>query len=225
MVCAVIVCAGSSSRMGQNKMGMLLGDKTVWETTISVFDSCPCIDEIVAVCSESIIRSVEKSKSKYKKLRCAVLGSDTRQKSVAAGISAISKGCTYVAIHDGARPIVSHDVILRTLGEAEKYGACVPCVPVKDTVKIATDDGFVKNTPDRNTLLSCQTPQIFSFDVYIQSAKKTLGCGEEFTDDSGMVEYAGFPVRVCMGDYENIKITTPEDMLTAERIMDGRTSL
>ena len=222
MVSVVIVCAGNATRMGQNKMEIILEKKPVWEHTLAAFDNCDCIDEIVMVATQSLCPALEQAKKKYKKLSRVVQGGDSRQASVANGIEALSAHCQYVGVHDGARPFVTHGLIRRAVADAQQYGACVPGVSVKDTIKVVGPGGLIENTPDRNHLVACQTPQVFAMDIYTNALAVAQETGMAFTDDAGMVEAAGFPVHVCQGDDENIKLTTPGDVRLGLDILKRR---
>ncbi len=219
-VTAILAAAGSSTRMGFDKLSYNLGEHTVLEQSLLAFDSCPQIDEIVLVAGKNAWEQAEKAAAICKKPVQLVPGGATRAESVKAGVCA-AKG-ELIAIHDAARPFVSQAVIQDVLLEAEKYGAAAPAVPVKDTIKCATCGNGkvvpaqceVAQTPDRNTLYAVQTPQCFYRDAYLQ-ALETLP--EEkarlVTDDCSLFELVDRPVRLVPGDYANLKITTKEDLL------------
>lgn len=219
-VTAILAAAGSSTRMGFDKLSFDLGGHTVLEQSLLAFDCCPEIDEIVLVAGKSAWEQAEKAVSCCKKAVRLVPGGATRAESVKAGVCA-AKG-DFVAIHDAARPFVSQDIIRATLAAARKCGAAAPAVPVKDTIKCATcGDGkvvpqqcIVEQTPDRNTLYAVQTPQCFNRNAYLDALNHLP---EEkarlVTDDCSLFELTGKTVQLVPGDYANLKITTKEDLL------------
>ena len=155
-------------------------------------------------------------------MRTVVKGGATRQQSVRAGVEALPAECSYIAIHDGARPLVTGEVFSRCLESARLHGAAAAAVPVKDTIKQAGPGGRVAGTPDRSCLWAVQTPQIFRRGLYRQAAEQAAEHGLDFTDDCQLVERLGCPVRLWEADYANIKITTPEDVAFAEGILRQR---
>ena len=141
-------------------------------------------------------------------------GGERRQDSVVAGLSHLSH-CDWVVIHDGARPLVTLDLIDRGLEAATETGAAVAAVPVTDTIKVAGDDGFVQGTPPRRNLWAVQTPQVFRFDIIAEAYRQTK---YEVTDDARLVEQLGYRVKLYMGSYDNIKVTTTNDLALAELV-------
>jgi 2-C-methyl-D-erythritol 4-phosphate cytidylyltransferase len=142
-------------------------------------------------------------------------GGDERQQSVAVGLGRI-KDCQWVVIHDGARPLVTEDLIKNGLEAAKESGAAVAAVPVTDTIKLADDNGFVMGTPPRKSLWAVQTPQVFRFDIITEAHQKAQGMA---TDDASLVERLGYRVKLYMGSYDNIKITTPSDLTLTEILL------
>ena len=217
-VSAVIVCAGNSSRMGGvNKQFLNIKGVPVVARSISAYQKSSLIDEIIIVTREEdkaeILNIVNKhALTKVKKLVC---GGATRQQSVLNGVSACSDCTDFVAIHDGARPLVDANTIERTVKEAFSVGAAAAGVKVKDTVKTVDENGIILNTPDRSFLRFVQTPQVFSRRLYLD-AVKSAEKGVEYTDDCMLIEAYGHSVKIVDGSYKNIKITTPEDIITAE---------
>ncbi len=213
-VSAVIVSAGNSTRMGGvNKQFLEINNIPVIAYTISVFEKTESIDEIVIVTRENDIEDVKMLVDKYgfKKVSAVVAGGETRQLSVYNGVMNTSKNADYVAIHDGARPLVTEKVILDTLKCAVMFGAAATGVKVKDTVKQVNDSNDIVATPDRNYLRFIQTPQIFLKSLYVD-AVNSVENSKDFTDDCMLIEAYGKTVKFVDGDYENIKITTPEDV-------------
>lgn len=218
---AVILGAGNGTRMEMKKSKMLLeiGGKTVIERSVNAFLDLPEIDEIIVVCRECDVD--EFSKLITDERVTFVIGGDTRQQSVKNAVENID-GCDYLIIHDGARPLVTQQVILQTLDEAVLSGAAATGVRVKDTIKVVDDDLLITDTPNRNTLVSIQMPQIFKFDLYKKAMEKANFENRDFTDDCCLIENLGKKVYTVLGDYNNIKITTQSDISLAESILKVR---
>lgn len=222
-VSAVIVCAGNSSRMGGvNKQFLNIKGVPVVARSISAFEHSPLIDEIIIVARDEDKEEIQNiiCKCAFSKVKNCVSGGVTRQQSVLNGVSACSERSDFVAIHDGARPLVDADTIERTVKEAFSVGAAAAGVRVKDTVKAVDENGIILNTPNRSFLRLVQTPQVFSRQLYldaVESAEK----GVEYTDDCMLIEAYGHSVKIVNGSYRNIKITTPEDIITAEGFLAG----
>ena len=220
-VSAVIVSAGNSTRMGGiNKQFLEINDIPVIAHTINAFDNLDVINEIVVVTRECDIDYVVSLIEKYnfKKVSSVVPGGETRQLSVYNGVINTSDSADYVAIHDGARPLVSDKVIVNTLNNAFEYDAAATGVKVKDTVKVVDDNDNIVDTPDRSYMRFIQTPQIFKKSLYID-AVNSVENSKNFTDDCMLIEAYGEKVKFVDGDYENIKITTPEDVELAENFI------
>lgn len=222
---AIILGAGNSTRMKADKSKLLLkaGGMTVIERTVKTFSEIPVIDEIIVVCRESDLDSFEEVLGSYDVSYC--FGGNTRQESVFNAVETIDDDCEYVIIHDGARPLITEDEILKTIDKAYEYGAAAVGVPVKDTIKVVDDDNIIVDTPDRSTLVSIRTPQIFKFDLYKKALELAKSQKKDFTDDCALIENYGEKVCAVTGDYGNIKITTPEDIAVAESILIARGEL
>lgn len=217
-VSAVIVSAGSSSRMGGiNKQLLNICDMPVIAHSIKAFSECDLIDEIVVVTRKSDIININEVISKYdlKKVKSVVVGGETRQISVLNGVEETSENADFIAIHDGARPLVTEKVIFDTLTCAFDCGAATTGVKVIDTIKCVDNDEKIISTPDRTVLRAVQTPQIFDKKLYL-NAVKNVANSKDFTDDCKLIEAYGKSVKIVDGDYENIKITTPNDIVVAE---------
>jgi len=214
------VAAGRSERLGEDKMFALLAGKPVLERTAAVFESSSLIDEIVIVLSEhNIDRGRElRDKAGWQKVTAICTGGARRQDSVAAGLKEL-KSCQWVVIHDGARPLVTQKLIEDGLEAALESGAAACAVPLRDTVKMVGEDGFVIGTPPRERLWAAQTPQVFASDIINEAYKQAE---YDATDDAALVERAGGRVKLCSGSYENIKITTPEDLALAGLLWQRR---
>lgn len=217
---AVIVAAGSGTRMGGiDKIMAPLGGEPVIVRTVRQFQESDVIREIVVVTRAELIVPIMDLCHTFSKLKAVVAGGDTRDLSVNQGLNALSGRCRLAAIHDGARPLVSWQVIDRAVRAANSYGAAAPAVPVKDTVKVV-EGGIVKETPKRSTLKAVQTPQVFDVDLLRGALKKARMDGTAITDDCSAVENMGMSVKIVEGDERNIKITTALDLKIAGLILE-----
>lgn len=219
----IIVCAGNSTRMqGVNKILLPLGKSTVIGNTMSRFQKCESVKEIVIVAREQDIPEIkaEADRQGITKLIACTTGGATRQESVIKGIRCISGDTEMIAVHDGARPLVRPEHIEKTIKDARVFGGATLGVPVKDTIKMV-DDGLITDTPPRNQLYITQTPQVFKRKLYFEAVDFSLEHGLDFTDDCQLVEAIGGKVCMTVGDYTNIKITTPEDICLAEVLLEG----
>jgi 2-C-methyl-D-erythritol 4-phosphate cytidylyltransferase len=212
---AVIVAAGESQRMGGvDKVMALLDGKPVLARTVDVFQNCDSIDQIVIVLSEQNLEAGKRlvAGEGWTKVTDVCRGGQRRQDSVVAGLSRL-KDCHWVVIHDGVRPLVTEDLISRGLTEAEETGAAVAAVPVTETIKVVDSGRIVHQTLLRQNLWAVQTPQVFGYHIIAEAYRKAEG---EATDDASLVEQMGYKVKLYMGAYDNIKITTPDDLVLAE---------
>lgn len=217
---AVIVAAGSASRMGGiDKVMAPLGGEPMIARTVRAFQECDAISEIVVVTREDLIVPIGRLTRDMSKVTAVVAGGASRQESVHLGLNALSDKVKLAAIHDGARPFVTWQLIDWVVRAANSYGAAAPAIPVKDTIKEV--QGFVvKNTPDRSALRAVQTPQVFDFDILRAALKKAKDDGAEVTDDCSAVERMGMSVKIVEGDERNIKITTPLDLKIGELLLE-----
>lgn len=215
---AVLVAAGSSTRMGFDKLSFDLGGETVLERSVRAFDECPEVDELVIVTGASG-ENAQRAAARCKKPVRLVKGGSTRAESARSGVAAAYG--RLVAVHDAARPFVSQSVIADTIAAAARCGAAAPAVPVKDTIKRARDS-LVEATLERSELFAVQTPQVFQVDLIKAALVKALEDGAALTDDCGAVERLGIGVSLTQGDYCNLKITTPEDLAVAEALFAWR---
>lgn len=217
---AVIVAAGSASRMGGiDKVMAPLGGTPMVARTAAAFQNCDAIAEIVIVTRPDLIRPISALCAGMDKVRAVVAGGSSRQESVWLGLNALSEDIQLAAIHDGARPLVSNLVIDRTVRAANSYGAAAPAVPVKDTIKVVKG-GLVEKTPDRATLQAVQTPQVFDFNLLRGALKKAEEEKAAVTDDCSAVERLGMKVKIVEGDERNLKVTTPMDLKIAEMLLE-----
>ena len=222
---AVVPAAGSSTRMGQDKLFLPLNGVPVLLHTLRALDACPRIHEIVVVTREEHLVPISQlcKDGAVEKVRKVVVGGATRSESVLAGLREVDTRAALIAIHDGARPLVSQRVLEEVLAAAAVCSAAAPSTPVKDTIK-AAHNGVIESTPDRSTLFAVQTPQVFDADLIRTALTRAVEEGVELTDDCGAVERLGIPVRLTAGEYINLKITTPEDAAVAEALLDWRDS-
>ncbi len=214
LACAAVVpAAGSSSRMkGTDKLFYEIRGVPVLARTLLKLQFCEYIDEIVIATREEMLGRVAELCEEYKieKVTKIVKGGESRLHSVLSGVRAVDKANKYVAVHDAARPFVTDEVIKKAIDAAVKTGAAAPAVPVKDTVKRAKDN-IVIETPNRDELFAIQTPQVFDKELLLGALGNAVENKIPVTDDCSAVEAVGMSVYLTEGDYNNIKITTPDD--------------
>lgn len=222
---AIVLAAGQGKRMGTKvqKQYLEIDGKPVLYYALKAFEDSELIDEVVLVVGEHQAEYCEKeivSKHELKKVKKIVQGGAERYNSVWNGLQETEEG--YVFIHDGARPFVTEEILQRAYDEVLLYKACVVGMPVKDTIKIADENGFADVTPDRNLLWQVQTPQVFKTSIIKEAYKKLMERDTiKVTDDAMVVEQMlGDKVKLVLGSYENIKITTPEDLKIAENFLE-----
>jgi len=221
---AVIVSAGLARRMGGiDKVLAPLGELPVLVHTIYAFQDCACVREIIVVAREDLVVEVGRLCKEYglSKVRKVIVGGQERIHSVQAGLRETDPEAGLIAIHDGARPLVPQEVIRDTVTRAALTGAAAPAIPITDTVK-RTEDGIVTETVDRSQLWAVQTPQVFEAGLIKGAVQKAIDDGELLTDDCGAVERLGMKVTLTSGSRENIKITTPLDLILGEAILQAR---
>jgi 2-C-methyl-D-erythritol 4-phosphate cytidylyltransferase len=215
---AIIAAAGESRRMdGVDKIFAPLGGKPALSYVLDAFEQCESISQIIVVVSKNNVAKYRQliAENKHSKPIGVCAGGKRRQDSVAAGLQKL-KDCDWVVIHDGARSLVNKELIERGLVAAKETGAAVAAVPVTDTIKIAGDDRIVLETPPRQNLWAVQTPQVFRYVLILKAYQKAKG---EVTDDATLVEALGGKVKLYMGAYDNIKITTKKDLMIAEALL------
>ena len=217
---AVIVAAGSASRMGGiDKVMAPLGGEPMIARTVRAFQDCDAVSEIVIVTRPDLILPITELCKGCSKVTAVVAGGNSRQESVGNGLNALSKDIKLAAIHDGARPLITWQLIDWVIRAATTYGAAAPAIPVKDTVK-TVEGGIVVNTPDRSKLRAVQTPQVFDIDLLKGALLKAQQDGAEVTDDCSAVERLGMKVKIVEGDEKNLKVTTPMDLKIAEMLLE-----
>lgn len=214
----ILVCAGNASRMnGINKILMPLGSSNVIGVCMQAFQNCPDVAEIIIVTKPESAQAIRETAASLQisKLTEITDGGATRQESVMQGLRLVSKSTDYIAVHDGARPLVKPEQIANVIQDARVFGGATLGVPVKDTIKMV-DDGLITDTPPRSSLWITQTPQVFRKRLYFEAVDFALEHHLNFTDDCQLIESIGGKICMTAGDYTNIKITTPEDRAIAE---------
>lgn len=226
-VVALVAAAGQGKRMGAqcNKQFLAIGDRPVLAWTLQVFQGCPMLDNIIVIASpgeEEYCRQEIVAKYNFNKVKQVITGGLERQDSIYNGLRALSNGAEIVVIHDGARPLVTLDLIDKSITEARNHGAAIVAVKVKDTIKLGDNQEMVDKTLNRSMLWQVQTPQTFKYSLIMEAYQNALNKGIAGTDDASLVEALGNPVKLINGSYENLKITTPEDLEIAEAILRKR---
>lgn len=220
----VVVAAGSSERMGGDKMLMTLGAKPVIIRTLMAFQKSPMVDDIVVVTKMEKITAIADMIKLYDitKVTQVISGGATRGESSLAGVSAVRRGAKLIAIHDGARPLVSQELIERVVKEANEHFSAVPVLPSTDTLKRVDSRGVIVEGVDRASVFRVQTPQVFDADIIKGALTKAVEKRLPITDDCSAVDMMGFSTYTVEGDAGNIKLTLPEDMVLAEAILKSR---
>ena len=223
---AIIPASGLGKRLSSDsdKAFTAIAGQPLSARTLAIFQECAEIDEVILV-----TRAAQVSRAKelacergFTKVKAVTAGGEVRQDSVRNGLAEMSSDSEIVVIHDGARPLVTHEIITSSIEAARADGAAIAAVPVIDTIKTSHDGRFVASTLDREKLYAVQTPQTFARDVITSAYERAYADGYYGTDDASLVERLGLPVRIVQGSYENIKITTPTDITIAEAIMESR---
>lgn len=223
---AVIVAAGKGTRMGEGavpKQMMLLHGLPVILHTLLAFEKSDYINEIIVVAREEELALYDRFKAEHglKKLVKAVKGGESRQESVLRGFAEVNSACRFVCIHDGARCLVTDKIIENVCHDAYLHGSAIASIPCTDTLK-KEKQGFIGETVDRSEMRAAQTPQVFDADIYRAVAYTAVKERKAVTDDASLAEAYGFKVRLSEGSPENIKITTPVDLIFAEAVLAAR---
>ena len=223
---AVIVAAGKGRRMGTeiSKQFLPLCGKEILAHTVEKFEKAACIRDIILVTGGDALQDVRQMAQEYgwKKIISVTEGGRERQDSVFLGLQQVPQDTEIVLIHDGVRPFVTEEILERSIAAAKETGGCVAGVPAKDTIKVCDAEGFAIATPDRSTLRAVQTPQVMEASLLKAALQSAIDAGVELTDDCSAVERLGKEVYLATGSRENIKITTPLDLLIAEAILRER---
>lgn len=224
---AVIVAAGAGRRMGTavSKQFLPLGGKEIMAHTVEKFEQAAAIRDIVLVTGQDSLQDVRDMAREYgwKKIAAVTAGGRERQDSVYNGLRQVSGDTEIVLIHDGVRPFVTEEIIEDSIRTAAEMGGCVAGVPAKDTIKVVNGEQIAIATPDRSTLWQIQTPQTFRKELILRAYEDAGAAGFIGTDDASLAERSGFPVKIIMGSYRNIKITTQEDLCIAAAFLKEET--
>lgn len=215
----VVVAAGSSRRMGFDKIFSILGGRPVMSYSLHTFQTCDIVKEIIVVVNEESFDAAGEICGQFTKVKKLVVGGARRIDSVINGALETDRCAKFIGVHDGARPLVTYKIIEDTAALAAKHGAAVPAISVNDTIKTADCDKMVTGTPARSEMFAIQTPQIFDGSILKGALKKAAEAGGEITDDSMAVEAIGMHVFLSEGSEENLKLTRPIDLITAEGIL------
>lgn len=221
---AVIVGAGRATRMGgQDKIFADLAGRPLLAYSLAAFEASRLIDFIVVVLHKQNLARGQAlvQEGRWRKVLGVRAGGERRQDSVWAGLAALP-ACDFVAVHDAARPLVTTDLIRRGVESAMAHGAAIAAMPVKDTIKQVNDAGLIVGTPRRDTLWAAQTPQIAARATLERAFAAADARGLTVTDEAGLLEAAGEPVMVFAGSYDNIKVTTPDDLIVAAALLEAR---
>jgi 2-C-methyl-D-erythritol 4-phosphate cytidylyltransferase len=227
-IVAIVVAAGTGSRMGAgiNKQFINIKDKPLLYYTLLAFESNSEIDEIVVTAKMEEIQYIKDSiiaKYRFHKIVDIIVGGKERQDSVYNALKSIKK-CDIVLIHDGARPFVTNQIIQDGIEYTRLYGAAACGVVPKDTVKCRDNEGFSKGTLNREELFNVQTPQCFNYKLIVEAHEKCHDNNMRVTDDTAVLEYLGHKIYLYQGSYDNIKVTTPEDLAIADRLVEKKTN-
>ena len=219
---AGIVAAGSASRLeGIAKALALLGGEPGIVQTVKAFQDCPAIGEIVIVTRQDLLEKIADLAAPYAKVKAVVIGGADRTQSVLCGLQALSEKVQLAAIHDGARPLITPELIVKTVSAADFHGAAAPAIAVKDTIK-NVQNHWVYGTPDRSSLRAVQTPQVFCLPDLLTALTQAIKDGAAITDDCSALERMGIPVYLVDGQESNLKITTPMDLKVAQLLWEER---
>ena len=220
MTSAIIVAAGSSQRMGFDKLLEYLGPRQVIAHALAAFEDCPDIDEIILITNDERFKAIERIEQEecFQKLTHIILGGAERHHSVWNGLKDLNPNSKYVAVHDGARPLITPAQITRCIEAAKIHGAAASAHPITDTVKRADDSQQVADPVDRDNLWAMETPQVFDSKLLIEAYEKVLESGSLVTDEVSAIEHIGHRIQLVPNETPNPKITFPEDLKTAEKL-------
>ena len=220
-IVALIAAAGKGRRMNSriSKSFIPVSGKPILAYTIDIFEKCKSIDKIYLIVSPEEKEICHKNvilRYKFSKVQELVDGGDTRQDSIYNGLKALDKDTDIIVIHDGVRPLVEETIIQDSIEEAQKYGAAIAAIPIKDTVKKSDNNFYISKTLNREEIWRAQTPQTFKYDIILPAYHQAYKDKYLATDDAAIVEKYGHKVKLIIGPEENIKITTPFDLIVAE---------
>ncbi len=221
-VSCIVAAGGSSTRMGRNKLFLEIGGIPVIARTLLALNESDFIDEIIVSAREEDMLAIGDLAKQFciHKLKAVVKGGAERAESVKAAISQVSDSCTLIAVHDGARPLIDADTIADVVQNADIFGAAACGVRPKATLKRENKDGFIAETVDRSEVYEIQTPQVFEKALFLRAYDAEEDVLKGATDDCGLVERLGAKIKITQGTYRNIKITTIEDVVIAECLLE-----
>lgn len=221
---AVILAAGSSERMGEDKILLNLGAMPVLAHTLAAFQDSPAVEEIIVVVRMDRVQEIAELCKTYAmdKVTKVIGGGATRMESALAGVSEVRSSAKLIAIHDAARPLVSTELILRCVSAAKEHLAAAPVIPSSDTLKLVDGNNLIAGTVDRATTFRVQTPQVFSADLIKGALSKAVKSGISYTDDCAAIESMGVKTYAVVGEEDNIKLTTQRDLVLAAAILKDR---
>ena len=224
MLSAIIVAAGSSKRVGFDKLFSKLGDRSVLEHALSAFEEAESVSEIIVVCRDPKLVQAAINRAGGRKVRAVVRGGERRQDSVQAGLKELAENSEFVAVHDAARPLITPREIERVFAAARKHGAAVLAAPITDTLKFADANQVVSGSIDRQNLFAMQTPQIFRRQLLVDAYQRISEDSVTITDEVSAVEHAGGKIAIVAARDSNLKITYASDLPVAEFILEQRIS-
>ena len=219
-ITAIIPAAGFGRRMGGAvpKQFMYLAGRPILDYILTAFEDHGGVESVILTVPEEEVETVTEKCKAFAIVKQVIAGGEQRQDSVYNGLKSIEKGTDLVIVHDGVRPFLTVEMIESVIKAATEYSAAITAIPVSDTVKRATEEGWVDRTIDRSDLWRVQTPQAFRYDLLRRAFEKAMADSYYGTDESSLVEYIGQPVKIIMGSLLNIKITRPEDLVLGEKI-------
>ena len=224
MLSAIIVAAGSSRRVGFDKLFAPIAGRPVIQHSLQTFEQASCVDEIVVVCRTDMTGAIQSLLTNETKVRAIISGGERRQDSVAAGLDAVPGSAEYIAVHDGARPLITTGEIERVFSAAQKHGAAVLARPVTDTLKIVDTEQFVEGSVERGQIFAMQTPQIFRRTLLVDAFDRVANESLDITDEVSAVQLLGGRVAIVPARDHNMKITFASDLAIAECVLRHRSS-
>jgi len=224
MLSAIIVAAGSSKRVGFDKLFSKIGDRSVLEHALAAFEAAESVSEIIVVCRDLKLIQDVINRADFRKVRAVVRGGERRQDSVQSGLNAVDQASEFVAVHDAARPLITPHEIERVLSVARKHAAAVLAAPITDTIKFADANQVVSGSIDRQNVFAMQTPQIFRRESLLDAYERVSRNSLTVTDEVSAIEHAGGSIVIVPAQDHNLKITYASDLPLAEFILKQRSS-
>src|SRR5438309_3217731 len=224
MLTAIIVAAGSSKRVGFDKLFSKLGDRSVLEHALAAFEEAESVSEIIVVCRDPKLVQDAIKRAGFRKIHAVVRGGERRQDSVQAGLKELTENSEFVAVHDAARPLITPREIERVFLAAQKHDAAALAAPVTDTLKFTDPNYFVTGSIDRKNVFAMQTPQIFRRELLIEAYQQVAENSLTITDEVSAVGHAGGRIAIVPAEDHNLKITLASDLPIAEFILNQRHS-